>query len=93
MSCWSTNYTQQERDKLKKKFSNHYPEYKARPGYKKTSENWILDYKSIKDDNKYIAWYFGNSSIGIENNNTPELELYYVESKQFHTSIGQLQSF
>ena len=36
VSCWSTNHTQQEREESKKKFSDRYPEYKARPGYERT---------------------------------------------------------
>lgn len=44
VSCWSTNHTQQEREELKKKFSDRYPEYKARPGYERTLQRWITDY-------------------------------------------------
>lgn len=36
ISCWSTNYTKQERDNAKKKFGDRYPKYKDRPGYEKT---------------------------------------------------------
>lgn len=32
-------------------------------------------------------------SIDMQNNNISELELFYIELKQFYTSISQLQSY
>lgn len=33
VDCWLSNHTQQERDQLKKKFDNCYPQYKAQASY------------------------------------------------------------
>ena len=90
VSCWSTNHTQQERDKSKRKFSDHYPEHKARPSYERDLQRWITKYKGIEDDER-VAQHFKNLSINTQNDNTPEPESFYIESEQFHTSFGQLE--
>lgn len=55
VNCWSTNYTQQECEKLKKKFTDRYLKYKAQQDGKKALQYWITDYEGIKDDNNHIA--------------------------------------
>lgn len=77
---------------MKKKFSDHYPKYWARPGYEQTLQDWITDYEGIENDDECIAQYFGDLSIDTENDNTPEPDSFYIKSEQYHTSIGQLQS-
>ena len=64
VSYWSINYTQQKRDKSKRKFNDHYPEYKARPSYERDLQRWIIKYESIEND-KHIAQYFENLSINM----------------------------
>ena len=64
VSCWLTNYTQQEHDKSKRRFNNCYPKYKARPTYERDLQHWITKYKDIEDD-KHVAQYFGDLSINI----------------------------
>lgn len=76
---------------MKKKFSDHYLEYKARPGYERTLQHWITDYEGIKNDDEHVAQYLGDLSIDMQNDNTPELESFYIESEQFHTYFGQLK--
>ena len=78
----------QECEKLKKKFSDRYSEYKARPDYERTLQRWITDYDGIEDDDKRVAQYFGDLLIDMQNDNTPKLKLFYIESEQFHTSFG-----
>lgn len=87
VSYWSTNHTQQKRDDLKKKFSDHYLEYRARPSYERILQGWIIDYERIENDDERIAQYFGDLLIDTENDNIPEPESFYIESKLFHTSI------
>ena len=51
----------------------------------------ITDYEGIEDDDKHVAQDFVNLSINMQNDNIPKLELFYIESKQFHTFFGLLK--
>ena len=50
-----------------------------------------MDYEGIVDNDKSVAQYFGDLSIDMQNDNSPEPESFYIESKQFHTYFGQLK--
>ena len=93
VGCWSTNHTHQKCEELKKKFSDCYPKYKARPGYERTLQYWITDYKGIGDNNEHIAQYFRDLSIHMQNDNILESESVYIKSEQFHTFFGQLKGW
>lgn len=92
VSYWSRNHTQQERDDSKQNFSDHYCKYRTQPGYEQTLQIWIINYEGIENDDEIVAQYFEDLSIDTENDNIPEPESFYIESKQFYTSIGQLES-
>ena len=91
MSCWLINHTHQERKESKKKFSNRYPKYEARPGYERILQRWITDYQGIEDNDERVAQYFGDLSIDTPNDNILKLESFNIESEQFYISFGQLK--
>ena len=82
VGCWSTNHTQRERDNSKKKIGDRYPEYKNRPGYERNLQHWITEYEGV-DNDEGIAHYFGDLSINIHDDYTPEptTKLLYTKSK------------
>ena len=91
ISCWSTNHTQQERDNSKKKFGDHYLEYKDRPGYEQNLQRWITEYEA--DDDEGIAYYFRDLSVDTHHGYATDsrIELFFTKSEQFYISSGQLQ--
>lgn len=47
-----------------------------------------MDYEGMEDNNKYIAQYFENLSIDIQNNNIPKLKSFYIKSEQFYPFLA-----
>lgn len=90
ISCWSTNYTQQERDELKEKFGDCYPEYKIQLGYEQNLQRQITEYEVV-DNNEILTHYFGDLSINIHNDFMLESKSFYTKLEQFHTALVRLE--
>ena len=80
VSYWSTNHTQKEHDKSKKKFGDCYSKYKAWPSNEQDLQHQITEYEAIEDDERVVQ-YFEDLSINTQNDNTSKLEFFSIESE------------
>ena len=92
--CWSTNHSQHERDKSRKKFEKERPYLRDRGDFNKTFQRFLLEYEGDSIDE--IDQFFEEFVIDIATDETYFAQPYWTKifesNKQFFTSLGALEN-
>ena len=92
--CWFINHSQRDRDTIKKRFDDRFPQYKNNQKYDRFLQQWIINYENDQDEEKVVHFF---KNLMIETSRNEIFNVSVVSSNDdvnevFSISIGTVDA-